>query len=166
MVYHSLKIKLEGLPFNEPPLSTATRPIIFLSKTLLFIETRYWFIELKMTGLVWVIWKLYFMMLSSELPVTVFMNHSVNPAIAWQTKLVTANTAKQNLWFIKTLMYLSKFNLWVLYCSKKSYTVSNALNWLFSRNIMNASEDAFDIKAFHTFTESMITISENFHKWL
>ena len=41
MTYHSLKTKLEGLSLDESPLSTVTKPIIFLSKTLSFTETRY-----------------------------------------------------------------------------------------------------------------------------
>ena len=52
MIYHSLKIKSEGLPFNKSPSSTATRSIIFLNKTLSSTETRYWPTELKMAGLV------------------------------------------------------------------------------------------------------------------
>ena len=79
---------------------------------------------------------------------------------------MTADIVKQNLWFIKTLMYLSEFNLQVLHCSGKSHTVLNTLSQLFNRNIMNASENAFNIEAFYMFTRFMITMLENFHKWL
>ena len=106
------------------------------------------------------------MVLSFKLPVTIFMNHSVNSAIAQQTKLVTTDTTKQNLQFIKASMYLSEFNLQVLHHPEKSHTVSDALSQLSSRNIMNTSKNTLNIKTFHMFIRSTITMSENFHKQL
>ena len=76
---------------------------------------------------------------------------------------MTADTVKQNFQFIKTLMYLLKFNLQILHHSGKSHTVPDALSQLFSRNIMNASKDTFDIEIFHTFARFTITMSEDFH---
>ena len=128
MAYHSLKIKSKSLLFDESPFSTATKFIIFLKKILLFTETRYWPTELKMAGFVWMIQKLHLIVLNFKLSVIIFINHSANLVIVWQTKLVTANTAKQNLQFIRVSMYLLEFNLWILYYFGKFYTIPNALS--------------------------------------
>ena len=79
---------------------------------------------------------------------------------------MTADTTKQNLQFVKASIYLSEFNLQVLHCFEKSYTIPDTLSQLSSRNTMNASEDALNIKTFHMFTGFIIAMSENFHKQL
>ena len=61
-------------------------------------------------------------------------------------------------------MYLLEFNLQVLHCSEKSHTISDALSWLFNKNIINVFKNAFNIEVFYMFIEFIIAMSEDFHK--
>ena len=52
----------------------------------------------------------------------------------------------------------------MIYKFNKSHTMFNALNHLLSDNCMNLTYDELDIKVFHVYAESVITLSTEFER--
>ena len=122
--------------------------ILFLSKLLTSVEWNYWFIEMKMTELVWIMWKTKHLIesVSSKLTTIVFTDYSVTIFIAQQTHLITTILMnKLNLWLVWVSQYLSQFNLNVWYCSDKIHLVLNVLSWLLDDMMNKIKKDSTDI---------------------
>ena len=106
------------------------------------------------------------MIISSEHKIMIFTDHSVNPLITHQIKLVMTDTVKQNLYLVRVLMFLQEFNLTVIYKLGRSHTMSDAFSRLPSFNKMDSNTEALKIDDYHALTGSFIIISENFKKHL
>ena len=75
-------------------------------------EKNHWFIELKITNVVWFIKKIKYMVDSTKLPPTIiYIDHFVTVFIFRQTKLNFNSIDKFNLKFVKASQYLSTFNI-------------------------------------------------------
>ena len=113
-----------------PPKQMLIEPILFLNRKLTVAEKNYWFTELKVFGLVWVIRKLRYMVESSELLVIVFTDHSSTCQIARQTSLDTVSIEKLNFKLVRFSEFLQRFRLDVRYRSGVSNIILDALSRL------------------------------------
>jgi hypothetical protein len=91
--------------------STAIEFIVFLSKILIFVEKRYWSIELKIIAMIWIVKKLHHMIKASKHATIIWIDHSVTASIVKQSKMFTSNTNKLNLRLVRVDMYLSQYDL-------------------------------------------------------
>ena len=81
--------------------------ILLLNRLLTFVETRYWFIELKLTNIMWILRKIRYIVESSQQKsFIIFTNHDVVLDITKQIFLIISSTNKLNLRLIKTLNYI------------------------------------------------------------
>jgi hypothetical protein len=141
--------------------STAIELIVFLSKILIFVEKRYWSIELKIVAVIWVVKKLHHMIKTSKHSTIIWTDHSATTVIVKQTKLITFNTDKLNLRLIKIVMYLSQFDLDVRHKSERDHVISDALSRLSS---FDSSIDKITniLKNVDAYVEIMIKMSSSF----
>ena len=81
--------------------------IFFLNRLLNFVETRYWFTELEMTNLIWMIKRVKHMIKAAINITIVFIDHVVNSSIIHQIILNFSNTNKLNLRFVRAFTYFN-----------------------------------------------------------
>ena len=72
------------------------------------------------------------------------------------------NTAKQNFRLVRVSMFLSEFNLQILYKSDKSHIMLNALNCLSSHNITDECVNALDIDTFNVYNSFVVMMLKDF----
>ena len=103
MFYH---IKEDPVDLKLIKLSVV-QPIMFLLKMLSDAEIRYWPTELKIMTLVWALKKIRHMVEATDKLVIVHTDHAASMSIAYQTKLASTSSDKQNLQLVQASMYLS-----------------------------------------------------------
>src|SRR5438045_8792499 len=95
-------------------------------------EHRYWPTELKVTGLVWCLWKIRHMAESSKLPVRIYTDHGASLGIAKQSSLETTSAERSNLRLVRASEYIQHFNIELCHKAGKSNTIPDALSCLAS----------------------------------
>ena len=68
--------------------------ILFFSKMLTEVESKYWSTELKMTALMWTVRHIAHMIQASKYSTVIYTNHETNPIIAAKIRLNTTNIVK------------------------------------------------------------------------
>ena len=101
--------------------------ILFLSHFLSDAETQYWFIELEITEIVWIVKKIHHMIKNAEKTTIIYMNHSAAVFIVCQLNLNIINIEKLNLYFVCASKYLQHFCLNIHYKSSKINIIFNVL---------------------------------------
>ena len=149
--------------------------VMFLSKALTGPETRYWPIELEVSGLVWIVKKLYHFIHASEKPAIIFSDHGAAVGISQQTSLTTTiATDKLNLKLVRDSAYLSQFRLKVVYRPSRLHIVPDALSRLPAGSIGRPHRQTepqmppigsyhVDVAAFHTL---LVELSPDFKERL
>lgn len=175
MIYH-VKAASESSEDLSKISRNSVQSILFLSKLLASIKTRYWPTELKVAELVWMIQKIRHMIEAVNKPIIVQTDHSATSFIIRQVKLTTSFTDKLNLQLICFSQYLSQFELNIHYKLSKTHIVSDALSRLSQLtkvgSTTTAEADSSDVlEEFHTDMEesyhvSLIELSSNFRKRL
>ena len=113
---------------NDIFARTAVQSILFFNKLLNEAEINYWFIELKVADIVWIVKHIKHMIDSFKQSLTIiYIDHSAAVFIFRQTTLVTFNTNKLNLRLIRASQYLFNFNIVIRHKTDKVNIVSNAL---------------------------------------
>ena len=103
--------------------------VIFFSKYLNNVEKNYWFIELKIIEIIWIIRKICYLIKFNECSsIIVYIDHFVVVLISRQINLITFNIDKLNLRFVRILQYLSNFNLVVKYKFDKFNIILDAFS--------------------------------------
>ena len=127
MIYH-VKNKSKYRD-NSKQLMTRTniKLILFLSKCLTNVEDRYWFIELKIADLIWIIRHVRHMIKIFLHFVVVYIDYSATTFIVQQIKLFIFFVNKLNLRLIRASIYLFQFTLDIRHKSNVHHIVSNAL---------------------------------------
>lgn len=109
--------------------------ILFLSKALVNAETHYWSTELKVTDLVWLVWKIHHMLKSAEKLMIIYTDHFTTLNIVQQFSLTSITFInKMNLQLVCASEYLQRFCLDVQHKANKVNIVSDTLSWLISSN--------------------------------
>jgi len=175
MIYH-VKAASESFKDLSKISRNSVQPILFLSKLLASVETRYWPIKLKVAELVWMIWKIKHMVEAVNKPIIVQTDHSATSFIIRQVKLTTSFTDKLNLWLICASQYCSQFELDIRYKPGKTHIVPDALSRLSQLTKVSSTTtteaNSFDVlEEFHTdmkesYHVSLIELLSNFRKCL
>jgi hypothetical protein len=145
MIFHVKDDFAQEVVFNRSNIEL----IMFFSKILTSIETRYWLIELEMIDIVWVMKKVRHLIETSQVSLTViFIDHAFASDIVKQTSLNTTNFDKLNLRLIRVSQYLSSMKIEIRVRSKKFHVISNALSRLINvtnkKNSSNTDDDTFE----------------------
>ena len=123
---------------------------MFLSKRFSSVETKYWFTELEIIDVIWIIKKMrHFIKSCRKSSMSIFTNHAIIAEIVNQIFLITANTNKFNLRLIRVSQFLFTFFIRIRIKSDKFHIVSNVLSRLkFTAIIENTSilKDLNDVK--------------------
>ena len=174
MIYH-LKADVNLDKFKRSDIEF----ILFLSRMLSEIETRYWSTELKMCDFVWIVRRIRHMIETIKNITMMFTDHAVNIFIVKQITMNSSNTNKLNLRFVRVSIYLSQFKLEVKYRSEKNHIVFDVLSRLTSenekteRNLENILDfdnyheniiDLFDDSDCYVFQDTLIAMSKKFKK--
>ena len=94
--------------------------IMFFNRCFNKTKKNYWFIELKIVKIVWIIRKIRHMIENNEcFSIIIYIDHLATMSISRQINFITFNTNKLNLRFIWTSQYFFDFNLQVKHKIKK-----------------------------------------------
>jgi hypothetical protein len=136
MIFHVKDNSEKDITFRRADIES----IMFLSKIFIFAETRYWFTELKMIDVIWVVKKVRHMIECSKISFTIiFTNHAALIEIIKQTSFTFFNTNKLNLRLMKISQYFSVLFIEIRVKFEKFHMISNALSRLFSITNKNDS---------------------------
>lgn len=167
MIYHSKQIT------DDYSFRIMIEPIMFFNRKITDLKSRYWFTELKLADLIWILRKIRHMIESAFLLPIIYTDHGAAVDINKQESLSTSFTNKLNLRLIRASEYIQRFNIIIRHKSGKKHVVSNAL-FRFKKNESNSvffekkldalttfvQNRIFNIAAFHLF--SVVEISKNF----
>ena len=138
----------------------AIKLILFFSRFIIDIESKYWSIELKITRIIWVLKKTRYIIKITLETIIVYTIHDTIVKIVKQITLTIIFIDKLNLWLMRAFDYIQRFNLDIKYKLDKQYVMSNILFKLVNDNInslVNVDENEFDA----LFTISLIEINSN-----
>ena len=168
---NAFEIKLSSTSFKRKNVES----IMFLNRMLTFVEEKYWFIELKMIDLIWLMKRIKHLIETFKHITIIYIDHVVNSFIARQIKLITNNVNKLNMKLVRVSIYLFQFRLNVRYKLDKSHIIFDAFSRLSINNCMlNDKNDVLDIENFHenmidskndviyAYNSDLITMSKNF----
>ena len=105
----------------------AVQSIMFLSKLMTSVKTRYWSIELKIAELIWVLRKIRHLIKFIKIFIIIYIDHEAALDIAKQINFFTFSRDKLNLRFVRAFDYIQKFSLVIRHKSKKLHVVFDAL---------------------------------------
>jgi hypothetical protein len=145
MIFHVKNDFAQKIMFNWSNIEF----IMFFNKILISIETRYWFIELEMIVIIWVMKKIRHLIKTFQVFLTmIFIDHAFAFDIVKQTSLNITNFDKLNLRLIRVSQYLSSMKIEIRVRSKKFHVISNALSRLINvtnkKNSSNTNDDTFE----------------------
>ena len=145
IIYHVLKNSTNDVIYSKISIQS----IMFLNRYLNDAERNYWFIELKIANIIWIMRKIRHMIEVIEiLFIIIYTDYSVAMSISRQINFITFSTNKLNLRLMKVSQYLFSFNLIIKYKSSKFNIISNAL---------------FRLQRFTIKTENKIEILKSFY---
>ena len=134
MIYHVKKFA----KWNDKnySLKSIIEFILFFSRLFSSIETRYWFIELKIIDVIWVLRKIrHLLNFSKQKSIVIFIDHDAVLNIIKQVNIIIISIDKLNLRFVKVFDYIQRFELDIRHKSSKQHIVSNVLFRLININI-------------------------------
>ena len=137
MIYHIKENEL----FDDYLSRKSIRSILFLSRLLNSVETKYWSIELKLTELVWVLRKIRHMIESILLSTIIYTDHETTLSIFKQISLSTFSTDKLNLRIVKIFEYIQRFELIIRHKFEKLHLIFDVLSRLSNNSISTATND-------------------------
>jgi hypothetical protein len=157
MIFHVQRDLDEDVVFKRSNIQS----IMFFNKILISTETRYWFTELEIIDIIWVIRKIRHLIDAFQISFTIiFIDHAIASDIVKQTFLNTTNFDKLNLRLIRVSQYFSSMNIEIRVRLEKFHVVFDALFKLLNITNMNEKksrqsdfDDIFeDLNAFYAQT--------------
>ena len=164
MIYH--------VADNEDSLTYSFKKLIqsimFLSRLLSSVETRYWWTKLKLTDLVWIFKKIRHLIDFAIKSTIIYTDHEAFLAIVKQTSLLTSSTNKLNLRLVRASNYIQRFDLIIKHKSDKLHLMSDALSRLSVSSAANtqSKHEKFDEKFDLFFTACLMKMTSEFRKRL
>ena len=101
--------------------------IMFLNRMFILTKKRYWFIELKIIDLIWIMKRVRYLIEIFRYFIIIFTNHAINIDIVKQIIFSFNNTNKFNFRLIKISIYFFQFRFDVRYRFDKKHIISNVL---------------------------------------
>ena len=163
MLYYVKKVYLDQLESDKYSSRHVIESILFLSRLLTDVETRYWSIELKIVDIVWILKKTKHIVEISSDKTIVYIDHEFALDIANQITMTTISIDKLNLRLVRASNYIQRFNLDIRHKSNKQHIVSDVLSRLVSDNINASVIRNFDENELDAlFTISLIEMKKDF----
>ena len=91
------------------------KSILFWVDYIIDVESKYWFIELKITRIVWVLKKTRYIVEITSKTIIIYTNYDVIIEIVKQITLTIIFIDKLNFWLIRAFDYIQRFNLEIKY---------------------------------------------------
>ena len=119
---------------------TSIQLIMYLSKMLNEIKQNYWFIELKIADIIWMIKKIRHMIeFNRKFSIIIYIDHFAIVLIFRQIIWIITFINKFNLRLIRASQYLFNFNITLRHKADKSNVISDAL-FQFSAHIIQMND--------------------------
>ena len=131
VVYH---VKKNFCQFDEYLFKSTIQSIMFLSRLLNSIETRYWSTKIKIVEIVWILRKIRHFIKFVALFIIIYTDHETALSIIKQTTFTSSFTNKLNLRLMCVSNYIQRFDLNIRHKSNRTHIVSNALFKLINLN--------------------------------
>ena len=168
----SKKINIESVIYhvadNENFLTysfkRSIQSVMFLSRFLNSVETKYWSTKLKLTDLVWILKKIRHLINFAVKFTIIYINHETSLAIVKQTFLSTSSTNKLNFRLVRASNYIQRFDLIIRHKSNKFHLMSDALSKLSVTSATNTQSENKEFDVF--FTASLMKMISEFRKRL
>ena len=159
MIYYVKHINWNDIEYSSRKI---LQLIMFLSRLLTFAETKYWFIELEVANIVWVLRKIrYLIEFSMKKLIIVYIDHDVALSIFKQISMIIISIDKLNLRLVRTSNYIQRFDLKLRHKSEKTHIISDALSRLISIDII---VELVEDKLNALFIIAVIDLNEVFRK--
>lgn len=120
-------MKFKNLLISKYSRRHDVQSIMFFSRLMTFVETKYWSTELKIADLVWVLRKICHLIKSIKTLIIIYIDHEIALKIAKQINLFTFSTNKLNLRLVRAFDYIQRFSLIIRHKSEKLHVVLDAL---------------------------------------
>ena len=134
MIYHVIKDKIK----IEYYLSRfVIQLVLFLSRLLSLIKTRYWFTKLELVDIIWVLKKIKYLIKLFILIIVIYIDYNTALDIIKQISLITSLIDKLNFKLMRIFNYIQRFDLNIRHKLNKNYIISNILSRLFNLNKIN-----------------------------
>ena len=161
--YYVKKIYFDQLEFDKYFFRHVIKSIFFLSRLLIDVETKYWFIELKIVDIVWMLKKTRHIVEISSNKTIVYIDHESALDIANQITMTTISIDKFNLRLVRASNYIQRFNFDIRHKSNKQHIVFDVLSRLVNDDInasmiKNFDENELDV----LFIISLIEMKKDF----
>ena len=168
-VYH---IKSDLMKFSLNFISWSdqkkTEFILFLSCLLSDVETQYWFTELEIAEIVWIVKKIHHIIKTAEKTTIIYINYFAAVFIVCQLSLNIINIKKLNLYLVYAFKYLQCFCLNVHYKLSKINIISNTLSQLASHEYqLKLNKFSFDVlhsSMMFIYANNLVEMSSKFHQ--
>ena len=163
MFYYVKKVYFDQLEFDKYSLRHVIKSILFFSRLFIDVETRYWFIELKIIDIIWMLKKTRYIVEISSDKTIVYIDHEFALDIVNQITMTTISIDKLNLRLVRASDYIQRFNLDIRHKSDKQHIVFDVLSRLVSDNINASMTRNFDESELDAlFTISLIEMKKDF----
>ena len=140
--------------------------IFFLSRFIINAKSKYWFIELKIIEIIWVLKKTRYIVETIFDIIIIYINYDVAIDIAKQATLIIIFMNKLNFRLMRAFDYIQRFNLNIKYKLEKQHIISNVLFKFVNNNtnslVKNIDENEFDV----LFTIFLIEINSKFKQYI
>ena len=161
MMYHVKKF----VNWNEKDYSSrkTIESILFLSRLLSDAEIKYWFTELKLNDIIWILRKirhLFDFFLTKSF--VMFIDHETALKIVKQINMTIVSIDKFNFRLVRTSDYIQRFELKIRHKFDKQHIVLDALFRLVNTNIDVASTDENELNVF--FIIAFVQMKKNFRR--
>ena len=131
VVYH---VKKNSCQFDEYFFKSIIQSIMFLSRLLNSIETRYWSTKIKIVEIVWILRKIRHFIKFVVLFTIIYIDHKAVLNITKQTIFTSSFTNKLNLRLMRVNDYIQRFDLNIRHKLNRTHIVSNTLFKLVNLN--------------------------------
>ena len=163
MLYYIKKIYFDQLKFDKYFFRHVIKSILFFNRLLIDVETKYWFIELKIIDIVWVLKKTRHIVEISSNKTIVYIDHEFALNIVNQITMTTISIDKFNLRLVRAWNYIQRFNFDIRHKLDKQHIVFDVLSRLVNDNINASMIKNFDESELNAlFTISLIEMKKDF----
>ena len=163
MMYHVKK----SINWDKKDYSSrkTIKSILFLNRLLFNVEIKYWFTELELNDIIWVLRKirhLFDFFLTKSF--VIFIDHDVALEITKQISMIIVSIDKLNFRLVKAFDYIQHFELKICHKFDKQHIVFDALFKLVNINIDVASIDESEFDALFIIT--LVQMKKDFRRKL
>ncbi len=157
IVFHI--ISSEAISEGRWPFASTIQPVFFLSRLLAPVERNYWPTELEITGFVWVVKKVRYIIESSKSNVVIQTDHSAILDILQQSSVTsTTSMMRLNLRFVRAFQFLQQFKLDVRHKPGKEHIIPDALSRLANANTGHVDPHHSELNVLFIYSTTLVAL--------